>query len=150
MEATLIMIVYGVVVVAIGIWKLWKPRVPQTQSRWRYLILVLSGLTQGMFTSGGPFAVIYASSAMKDKDEFRATLSTVWAILNVYMVIDMARLGWYPAYNVKLALFSIIPVFAAIYIGNRINKKLDPQAFLKLVFILLIVSGALLILNAVR
>ncbi|MBR6503796.1 MAG: sulfite exporter TauE/SafE family protein [Firmicutes bacterium] len=150
MEATMIMIIYGIVVTLIGIWKLWRPQVSGNGSRWGYLALILSGITQGMFTSGGPFAVIYASSAMKDKDEFRATLSAVWAILNLYMVIDMYFRGMYPPYNIKLGLVSILPVFAAIWIGNRINKKLDAAAFMKLVFILLIVSGILLIINALR
>ena len=49
-----------------------------------------------------------------------------------------------------LGLVSILPVFGAIYIGNKINKKLDPTAFMKLVFLLLIVSGVLLIFNALR
>ncbi len=150
MEATMIMVVFGIVVTLIGIWKLWKPQVGELKRPWGYIILVLSGLTQGMFTSGGPFAVIYASSAMKDKEEFRATLSAMWAILNTYMVIDMARQGMYPAYNIMLGLVSILPVFGAIYIGNKINKKLDPTAFMKLVFLLLIVSGVLLIFNALR
>lgn len=150
MQSKLIMIVYGIVVMLIGIWKMIqkKQQVNENKSL-GYVALILSGLMQGMFTSGGPFMVIYASAAMKDKDEFRASISTVWTILNIFMVMDMYRQGMYTAYNVSLTAWSIIPVCIAIYIGNRINKKIKQETFIKLVYILLIISGALLLMNAI-
>lgn len=92
--------------------------------------------------------MLYAADAIKDKKEFRATVSTVWAVLNVYLIYDMHDAGMYNSYAYGLAAASIIPVFVGIYIGNRVNTRINQSAFLKLVYVLLIVSGGLLLLNA--
>lgn len=147
MPKQLILIIYGIIVMLIGIWKLFSPNQSNRSGILGYLALILSGALQGMFTSGGPFAVIYASSVMKDKNEFRGTISAIWAILNLYMVLTMFRQGLYNGETVKLTVCSIIPVFGAIYAGNRITAHLDPNTFHRFVCILLIISGGLLLLN---
>lgn len=143
-----LMILYGIVVVLIGVAKLKLPSDRKLPVPWNYVALFLAGIMQGMFTSGGPFLVLYAADALEDKKEFRATVSTVWAVLNIYLVFNMHRSGMYNSYVYGLTAASIIPVFIGIYIGNRINKKIDGKAFLKLVYILLILSGGTLLLNA--
>ena len=100
-----------------------------------------------MFTSGGPFLVIYATAAMKDKKEFRATVSSIWTVLNIFLTLQMYQKGMYTPYVNRLVFITMIPVFAAIYIGNKISSWLNQAAFLKLVYILLILSGGILIVN---
>lgn len=143
-----LMIGYGIVVVLIGAKKLFFPSSKKMPVPWNYVALLLSGVMQGLFTSGGPFLVLYATDAIKEKKEFRATVSTIWTVLNIYMIFNMYRSDMYTTYNLGLAAASIIPVFAGIFIGNRINKKINQAAFLKLVYVLLILSGGILILNA--
>ncbi len=143
-----LMIGYGIVVVLIGVKKLFFPSSKKMPVPWNYAALLLAGVMQGLFTSGGPFLVLYATDAIKEKKEFRATVSTIWTVLNIYMIFNMYRSEMYTTYNLGLAAASIIPVFAGIFIGNRINKKINQAAFLKLVYILLILSGGILILNA--
>lgn len=143
-----LMILYGVIVVLIGAKKLWFPSRRKMPVPWNYGALLLAGVMQGMFTSGGPFLVLYAADALEDKKEFRATVSTVWAVLNIYMIFNMHRSGMYDSYVYGLAAASILPVFLGIYIGNRINTKINQAAFLKLVYVLLMASGGLLLLNA--
>lgn len=148
MPSTLIMIVYGIIVMLIGVWKLIKPNSDGMKGPLGYVALISSGAMQGMFTSGGPFAVIYASSAIKDKHEFRATLSTVWAVLNLYLTFNMYQQGMYDGTAIRLSLYSIIPVFVAIQIGNKISHKINQKTFHKMVCTLLIISGGLLLINA--
>ena len=144
----ILMIAYGIVVVLIGAKKLLLPSKKKLPVPWNYGALLLAGVMQGMFTSGGPFLVLYAADAMEDKREFRATVSTIWTVLNIYMIGSMYKNGMYTSYSFGLAAASIVPVFLAIYIGNRIKKKINQAAFLKLVYILLMVSGGLLLWNA--
>lgn len=148
LPTTALMIAYGVIVVLIGFWKLLSQNAKDLKSPWNYGAILLAGLMQGLFTSGGPFLALYATSAFKDKREFRATVSTVWTVLNTYMVYTMWRKEMYTPYVLKLSGVSMIPVFAAIFIGNRINKKIKQETFLKLVYVLLIISGAILVVNA--
>lgn len=142
-----IQLAYGIVVVLIGVKKLFFPSTKPLPRPLRFGALLLSGLMQGMFTSGGPFLALYSTVEIKDKRKFRATVSTVWSVLNIYMVTNMYFKGMYNTYTLKLVGFSIIPVFAAIYIGNILNKKMKQETFLKLVYALLILSGSILIFN---
>lgn len=148
-----IMILYGIIVALIGLWKLIQSYREHKENENRflgYVALVSSGLMQAMFTSGGPFMVIYASSAIKDKNEFRASVSVVWTILNILMVADMARQGMYTPFTIELFAWSIIPVFLAVYVGNRIANKINQKTFIKIVYLLLVISGAMLLMNALR
>lgn len=143
-----LMIVYGAIVVLIGLWKLFGKGNTEIKKPWNYVALIAAGCMQGMFTSGGPFLALYATSAMKDKKEFRATVSSVWVVLNIYLCTNMYRQGMYNEHSMKLTLYSLIPVGIGIVIGNLINKKIKQETFLKLVYILLILSGGILLLNA--
>lgn len=147
LSLNILMLVYGIIVVLIGGWKLFFPAQRDLPHSVRIVALILSGLMQGMFTSGGPFLVIYAVSAIPDKNRFRATISTVWAVINTYMVARMAVGGMYSNGEYMLVVYSLIPVALAIYTGKRVADRLDRELFLKVVYALLIVSGALLIYN---
>ena len=110
-----------------------------------FLVLIIAGMMQGMFTSGGSFLVIYAAVMLTDKTEFRATVSTVWVILNVFLMYNHFQWGFYTPETLKLIGLSIPPVFASIYIGNRIHDRLNAEAFLTFTYGLLIVSGGILL-----
>ena len=143
----ILMLIYGIVVVLIGLKKLIIPSKKNLPKWAQYVAIILAGLMQGMFTSGGPFLALYSTAAIKDKREFRATVSSVWSLLNIYMIISMYKSGMYQPYTCKLMALSVIPLFLAIFIGNILNKKMKQDSFLKFVYILLILSGSLLIYN---
>ena len=143
----ILMLVYGIIVVAIGAWKLFFHSEKEIPKAFRICALILSGLMQGMFTSGGPFLVIYAVSAIPEKNRFRATISTVWTVINTYMVIHMIRQGMYANGEYMLVAYSIVPVGLAIYVGKKVADRLDREMFLKVIYALLMISGALLIYN---
>ncbi len=143
----ILMLIYGIVVVLIGVKKMFFPSQKELPKPMQYGALLLSGLMQGLFTSGGPFLALYSTANIKDKRIFRATVSTVWSVLNIYMIITMYTKGMYTPYTFKLIGFSIIPVLVGLAIGNKLNKKMKQETFLKLVYGLLILSGSLLVYN---
>lgn len=143
-----LMILYGTIVVLIGVEKLVRKNTKDLKSPWNYVALLFAGIMQGMFTSGGPFIALYATGAIKDKKEFRATVSPVWTVLNIYLCYNMFTQGFYTGYVMKLTALSIIPVFGAIFLGNKIANKIEQKTFLKLVYVLLIVSGGILLFTA--
>lgn len=142
-----LMLLYGIVVILIGVKKLIRAETKELPVPVTYLALIAAGIMQGMFTSGGPFLVIYATAAMKDKKEFRATVSAIWTVLNIFLVIKMYKQGMYTGYVNRLVGITMLPVFGAIFIGNRIGKQLKQNTFLKLVYVLLILSGSILVFN---
>lgn len=146
-DVSALMLIYGIIVVMIGIKHLFVKKKLDLPIAIQFFIVFLAGIMQGLFTSGGPFLALYATTAMKDKKEFRATVSMVWAVLNTYLVCRMYQKEFYTLYVLKLVLYSVVPVTIGIIFGNKISKKLNQEAFLKLVYILLILSGSILILN---
>ena len=143
----ILMLIYGIIVVLIAAKRLFVPAKNDLAAPVRITALILAGLMQGMFTSGGPFLVVYAVSAIPEKSRFRATISTVWAVINTYMVGRMIYLGMYKGNASVLVGASIIPVILSILIGKKVSDRLDHEQFLRFVYILLMVSGVLLIYN---
>ncbi|MBU5282614.1 hypothetical protein KQI13_14425 [Anaerostipes hadrus] len=41
----------------------------------------------------------------------------------------------------KMTGISILPLFLAIYVGNKIHEKIDQKLFMKITYILLFASG---------
>lgn len=143
-----LMIIYGTIVVLIGVEKLVNKNTKDMKSPWNYVALFFAGIMQGMFTSGGPFIALYATGAIKDKKQFRATVTPVWTVLNIYLVSNMFMKGFYTPYVMKLTGLAIIPVFGSIFLGNKIANKIEQKTFLKLVYMLLILSGGILLFTA--
>lgn len=111
------------------------------------ILLVLSGVVHGMFVCGGPLLVTYASGKLKDKDEFRGTLSAVWIILNGILFASDIIGGKFDAPTVKLTLVSAAVLAAALVAGNLISKKMSRKVFLILTYILMLISGVSLLIK---
>ncbi len=118
-----------------------------------YLVLIIAGLVHGMFVCGGPLLIIYASRKMKDKDEFRSTLSLSWVLLNsIILVLDITN-GYYNheviGHMMKTIIISSAVLVLAVFIGNKIAKRLNRKVFMIITYILMTISAISLILNAV-
>ena len=59
------MLAYGVIVVLIGVKKMFFPSDKPLARPLRFAALIFAGLMQGMFTSGGPFLAIVIIYCMK-------------------------------------------------------------------------------------
>lgn len=90
--------------------------------------------------------VIYAVAVLKEKAVIRATLAPVWIILNMVMLAQDLYFGQITSQVFKLSLYCVIPVLLAIGIGKYLHNKMNQEFFVKLTYILLIVSGITLVL----
>ena len=104
-------------------------------------IILLAGIIHSIFLSGGALLVIYAVSVLKDKREFRATLSPVWVVLAVILVFSHFNNGYYTKNTVILIFLSIIPLIASLWLGNKLFKYINQELFLKITYVLLLISG---------
>lgn len=111
------------------------------------ILLLLSGLIHGVFTCGGPLLVAYASAKIKDNDELRSTLSSVWIVLNSLILLSDIREGYFVAHTVLLTLACIVILIFAVIIGNIISRKLSRKAFLILTYVLMLISGVSLMVK---
>lgn len=109
------------------------------------LLLIFSGLIHGIFVCGGPLLVTYASAKLKDKNEFRSTLSAVWIVLNTVILFSDIRSGSFQKDTLVLLLICMAVLFFAVFFGNIISKKLNRNTFLIITYVLMLISGISLI-----
>lgn len=112
-----------------------------------YIILVVAGLVHGMFVCGGPLLIIYASKTLKDKNEFRSTLSAVWIVLNSIMMLNDIRTGYFNSKLLIIIAISVVVLFFALLLGNYIAKHLNQKVFMIITYILMGISGASLLIK---
>ena len=102
---------------------------------------------QGMFVSGGSFLVIYATSRIKDKQVFRATVNAVWAVLNTVLIISYILDGMLSSEVLNLSAICIVPTLLAIWGANAAAKRINQKLFLQITYLVLIASGAVLLIT---
>ncbi|MDD3369784.1 MAG: sulfite exporter TauE/SafE family protein [Lachnospiraceae bacterium] len=141
-------IIYGIIVVCIGLKKLLLPDMKNVPKSVMLLALSAAGIMQGMFISGGCFLVIYAVGVLKDKQEFRGTISSVWCILDIVLLISYYFDHSFTAPALTQTLIAIIPATLATFIGALIARKIKQQTFLFISYILLVISGIVLLLTS--
>lgn len=137
---------YAVLIIGIALKKLLVKREIQVPQRLMVLVILAAGLVHGIFVSGGSLLVIYAVAVLPGKSEFRATLSPVWVLLNGYLMVNHILAGYFTPAVTQMTLVCIVPLAAAIIIGNKLHDKINQQTFLKLTYVLLLISGILLII----
>ncbi len=126
------------------LWRLHRNR-PVRHPHWITPPLIFSaGITHGLFASGGPL-LVYALAATKlDKARFRATLISVWFLLNSSLTLAFLLDGRLrSALPAILWLAGLIPL--GVSLGGYLHHRVDESVFRKLVYALLVVTGALLI-----
>lgn len=121
-----------------------RPPLPPAESR---LLLWLGGLMHGAFATGGPLAIYVAGRDLSDKDGFRATLSTLWLLLNVVLLASYLAMGLVTATSAQLALVMIPSLAAGIAVGEWAHRRVSMPVFERLIFGGLAVAGFALVVG---
>lgn len=110
-------------------------------------LLVISGVVHGMFVCGGPLLVTYLGGVIKDKREFRATVSSVWIVLNTIIMLGDIKSGYFSGELIVMLAAALAVLAAALVIGNLIYKKMSRNVFLQLTYALMLISGISLLVK---
>lgn len=136
---TVLMRVYGVMMICVAMKKILSKKEKEYSLVMLKFILVVAGIFQGMFSSGGPLFVIYLSSQVQEKNAFRVTSSTMWIILGCLFFVQ--NLGTTGSYEGFLTVTSMVPLGMGIYLGKILLKKISQELFMKITSFLLLLSG---------
>ncbi len=142
-----LLIFYGIVVIGIGVKKLFFPSKQQSSKAIQNTALAIAGIMQGLFVSGGSFLAVYAVDRMPDKREFRATTNALWVVLNTVMLITYFAGGQVDRKVLIMGAIAIIPMILGTWLGGVFAKRIRQQTFLKLVYVVLIASGIVLLIT---
>ncbi len=140
-DLELLLTAYAIFLLLFGIFKLVSKKELILPKPVSIFIIILAGIMHAIFVSGGALLVIYAAQIFKDKNAFRTTLSSVWIILNSWLLVEHVSLQYYEPQIIEYAVFGIIAVVIGLVIGNKLHKKVSKELFLKITYILLIING---------
>lgn len=112
-----------------------------------YIVLVIAGVVHGMFVCGGPLLVVYASEKVKGRDEFRVTVSAVWAVLNTILLFGDIKAGYFNPKLLVLLGICIAVLFGALWVGNIIFKHINKKWFMIITYALMAISGVSLLVK---
>ena len=146
-NAGYIKIVFGVVVILLGIEMYIRDIKPSTAKESKLMLTVIgivSGMLCGLFGVGALLAA-YIGRVTKTSDEFKANISAVFIVENTFRIILYSVLGIISFASIRQALIMMPFVLIGLFAGMKSAKVLDERVIKRLVIVLLIISGVALI-----
>jgi uncharacterized membrane protein YfcA len=107
-------------------------------------MLAVGGLAHGLFGTGGPMIVYVVRRRLPDKLAFRSTLAVLWLVLNFALLANYGSSGLYGRSTAEAGGAIALAIIPGLFLGERIHHKLDAARFERLVWIVLLLAGAIL------
>jgi uncharacterized membrane protein YfcA len=150
-DASVLKRVFGAFLVVVSVIELWRARSEDTREALprsqEIALLVTGGAVHGAFMTGGPMAVYVASRLLHDKARYRATLSSLWAILNVMILASYAVEGRFGADERGLSVALVPAIVGGMVVGELAFHRVPAALFRTAVFVMLLASGAALMVR---
>lgn len=104
-----------------------------------------TGLFTALLSAGGPPAIIYSALTDWTKDEIKATLTGFFVFNTGATVIAHAVSGLTTMLTLQYLCVTMPLVLIGTAIGHKCSARIDQAAYLKIIYILLIVMGLVMI-----
>jgi uncharacterized membrane protein YfcA len=143
----------GVFLIIYSIYTLVTAKAPVVlPARWHRILAAGTGIAGGLFgalfgAGVGPIYVIYFNMLRVDKEVFRVTMSTVMLLGGAARMAGYASFGFYQRPAIALIAIGLPLVIVGSWLGDRLLRKLNPQAFCWFVGGLILLSGISLLLK---
>ena len=99
----------------------------------------------GLFSTGGPPAVLSLTNATADNATYFATIQFYFCLTNYYTTATRAINGLITLELLKYGAIGIIGCIAGDMLGRKVFDKLDAQKLKYIIYIGMIVSGILML-----
>ena len=146
-SAKIFEILLGSVLVVLSIYFLFfnkkikiKPTIPNG-----IIAGTLGGALNGLFSTGGPPAVLYLTNATPDNATYFATIQFYFCLTNIYATANRAIGGLITVDLLIYAGVGILGCIAGDFLGRKIFDKLDAQKLKYIIYIGMIISGVLML-----
>lgn len=104
----------------------------------------LGGILGGLFSTGGPPAVLYLTNALADNMVYFATVQFYFCFTNIYATVNRALSGIITGQILGYAAVGIVGCLVGDRIGSKVFDKLDGKTLKNVIYIGMIVSGILM------
>jgi uncharacterized membrane protein YfcA len=120
-----------------ALYALWGPEMPRASG----------GAVGTLFGTGGPFYVTYLKARQLDKTAFRATFACIFMLDGAARVTGYVGTAVIDIQLLFLLAMSLPVMILGMYLGGKIHTSLSAEIFTRAISILLLVSGASLMLR---
>jgi uncharacterized protein len=140
-------VILALVLIVFGAYNLIKPTLPRLKNdNFSYLAGFISGILGGAYNTNGPPVIIYGMLARWSPERFRATLQGCFLPTALMIMVSQAASGLWTANVLRLFAYSLPFILLAVFLGNRLSRRIPRGAFDRVVYGILIVMGVLLVI----
>ncbi len=138
---------FAAFIIGYALLSLGPARAPRAPRGWLAALAgSLGGLVATLFGGmAGPFYVVYLNALSLDKARFRASMAVVLFLLSAVRIAGYGGLGLYDARALALLVIAVPVMVAAMFAGDRWQRRLDEARFRQVVAALLVLSGLALL-----
>jgi uncharacterized membrane protein YfcA len=118
-------------------------------TRWAYLAGFAGGITSTLFGAGGPPYAMYLSHRGLAKDQYRATMGFATLTSISLRTVAFLLTGTLLDAKVWICAMAIVPAgLAGLWAAGHLFRRISREALLRAVALMLLASGASLVLRA--
>ncbi len=142
-------IVLGTIILLYGLLGLLRPslRITKEKSGVPWAVGFGAGILGGAYNTSGPPVVAYGVLRGWTPERFRTTLQGFFLPTGLMVLVGHGVAGLWTGDVLKLLLVSLPGLFLGFLIGERINRKLPPGRFNRLVYVFFLLMGGFLVLR---
>ena len=141
-------ILLGIVLIGLSVYFLFfDSRVHLRPTLWSSLLAGgLGGALNGLFSTGGPPAVLYMTHATTDKISYFAGIQFYFCVTNIYATAVRFMNGLLTVDLLVYAAVGFVGCMVGNFIGGKVFDRLDGKKLKRIIYIGMIASGVLMIL----
>lgn len=120
----------------------------QMSTKWAWPLGFLGAFIDSLFGGGGGMlVVIYMHARGVGKAEFRATLAALWFVEMIARIGGYTLAGFYTQSTLALVAVMLPFMVLGTWMGEKINARISQATFNKILAVMLMLSGASLLLK---
>lgn len=143
MSEELLFLVLGVIVVSFALLELsgFRGAIAGQSSRWEVIAAVLSGISGGLSGVWGPPIMVYLLARNILKSEFVQVMGLVFLVGAIVLNLSHLNSGLLSAHSAPFSTLMIVPALAGMWLGYRVQDRLDQQKFRRATLFVLLLAG---------
>ena len=149
-DTEIIKIIFGFVIILIGVEMLMREIQTKKHEQSKLVLAVigiLSGILCGLYGIGALLGA-YVNRVTDDSSSFKANICVVFLVENTMRIVLYAFWGIITFDIVKQAVVLVPVMLIGLFLGIKSSTVLDEKIVKRIVLIMLIVSGAALVINS--
>jgi uncharacterized membrane protein YfcA len=155
LPVTTILATLGLITLAFGLWRLWIERggriaAASNSPGWVGMLFgAATGFTSQVAHAGGPPFQIWVTPRRLPHLRYVGTTAILFALINWAKVPAYAALGEFTTLNLTIAALLMPLAVASTFGGVWLVRRIDPERFYTLIYILMVLLGAKLLWEGV-